>query len=182
MTRIFIQIDGGAVYSSTKRVLASKADARAYLTEFGVTVDSVPTTRRSFCFDGFSFQLSDPLEDIFDGDETKPDAQLVLDMCAIHTTKHTSSTSPSKPVPAATIASLGTAPRAPTPTPQQMSLALDQPFKGPVVPLKEICQQLAMEPRVARAKLRKKLPENGKQRWQWDAAEAANIRAILAGT
>lgn len=50
---------------------------------------------------------------------------------------------------------------------------------GAVICLKNICREINMEPRQARAILRKKFPDNGKQRWEWDKSGAEEIKKVL---
>lgn len=187
-TQVYIQIQGGdTVFAITRRILPNQQDAAAYLTEFGVTEENCPTTRRTFTFNDLSLTLSHTLEEIFSDDQLKH-SQLVEDMLpTIKASKHmTPTTHTATPVkaPSKTRADLHKAyADAHTPAPNTDTSGVKGPqatFKGDVVPLKEICQILKMEPRTARSKLRKAITDNGKQRWEWPAAEAQKIMGILS--
>jgi hypothetical protein len=188
---VYVQITGGKiVYAVTERILRTQRDAQVYLREFGVTPDTCPPQRRVFSHDEFTFNMSHTLEEIF-GDEPIKHSQLVDDMLPKLKAQKLMSVTTSHERNAASQVSSSSTKAAPDRThyPSIAAALKANPtavvdpsavsFKASVVPLKEICQKLGMEPRVARSKLRKALPGNSKQRWEWSADEARNIMKVL---
>jgi hypothetical protein len=185
MTQVYIKVTGGFVFAVTQRIMKTKEDAQAYLREFGVTPDNAPSTRCQFTLGEFSYLLSHTLEEIFGDDELKP-SQLVADMLpSLGVSKNMTPTvapavSAKSGKPLKTRADLHQAYKdAHQPTLPGVNEAPVVTFRGDTVPLKEICQKLNMEPRAARQKLRKMMPDNGKQRWEWSPEEAAKIMGLL---
>ena len=49
-----------------------------------------------------------------------------------------------------------------------------------MIPLKQLCRELNLEPRAARIKLRALIEDHGhKQRWAWAEKEAIKIKKLL---
>ncbi len=137
-----------------ERYLPTSKQAREYLETYNIP----PTTKGThFKVGGDDFGLSHPYEDILKHDDL-PDNNWVRAMR-----------------PRETRIIMPT-PKAEDVTPTAGSR---KPLNGSTICLKEICREIDMEPRQARAILRRKFPDNGKQRWEWDAKEAEQVRAVL---
>lgn len=72
----------------------------------------------------------------------------------------------------------------PTATPSTKTAGVKKHTNGKVVVLKQVCQELKIEPRKARQKLRAlekagKLKPDEEGRWQWPIAEVDKVKALL---
>lgn len=173
---IWIKVFGGRkVKRVIERTLSTPADARAYLGEWGISGPTKNVTGKHFAYNANDFTLSHSIEDIFKHDhledndmsKTKKTTQTHMDATGRNTGN--------KPMPATD------APHQSDkhPNPQQVSKKPSSNEK--LVCLKEICRDIDMDPRVARQKLRKLNPGNGKQRWEWPTSEVEGIKQKLGG-
>lgn len=172
---VAIKITGGEpMYRVIERLFTRTVDARSYLTEMGVKSTKVlegGNGNRCFKHRGFTFLLSHPLEDILTAEKDLPDTDQVLDLRERNNfLKTTTSTRGSSGDESRKHAGNDASP----PPPRSSSKS----SSGNTLNLKQLCQELKLDPSKARQKLRKKFGATG-ARYEWTPDEAVKIREVL---
>lgn len=163
---VFVKLSGqkGATFRVTERVFPVVEDARAYLREIGV--NEKEKTQCDKVGDVAVF-CSHPIRDVFRKDQLADNE---------YVPRRAKLTLPKPPPDVA--AAAPSRRRSSPPTAKEDGKARTAKVDGPTLNLKQICQELKLDPRKARQTLRKKLG-NTTGRWEWPVAEAEQVKTIL---
>lgn len=171
---VAIKITGGnPVYHTVERYFSRTDEARSYLREWGVDENDA-SNKRAFSHKGFSFIISHSLCDIFKSTEDLPDN----DMASTYRENLQKFRSP-MPTGATRGANGFSRPDGTTPQDKPSNASRKNAASdGTTINLKQLCQELKMDPSKARQKLRKKFGATG-QRYEWTPAEVEDIKKVL---
>ena len=175
---VSIKVSGGEpVYRVTERYFPRTSEAQSYLREWGVTHDSLDGSNSDRCFKhrGFAFLLSHSLEAVLEADDDLPDNE--MSRTVAENQRSFRSTRGSNGDEARKHAGNDAKPAAPgeRPTPKPRSSSATT---GDTVTLKDLCQELKLDPSKARQKLRKKFGATG-ARYEWSKEEAEKIKEVI---